>query len=169
MLPHFEEEAKKRQSTSTGGNAPQLVELVPQANDGIKSRDQAGELVEWMIRHQLGRRNLSPGAARILRGKLYNSRKKGAHDGGAGKARGSGDQIDPQLSAAEIVAKETGVSPATIKRDATFADDVEAAGNTAATFALTLTRNFRAHSTISRRRSMEEIEKGRNQVVTLAT
>jgi hypothetical protein len=44
-LPYFEEEAKKRQSTSTGGTSPQLVELVPQGDNGIKSRDQAGAAV----------------------------------------------------------------------------------------------------------------------------
>jgi len=135
------------------GRPKEGVELVPQVNDGIKSRDQAGELVEWMILHQLGRRNLSPGAARILRGKLYKSRKKEV-GGDRGNQHTPKDQIDPLPTTAEIVAKETGVSPATIKRDAKFADVVEAAGKTAAAFALTLTRNFRAHSAISRRRRL---------------
>jgi hypothetical protein len=58
-------------------------------------------------------------AARILRGKLYNATKKEQNDGGKGTAKATGDQIDPHLKTAEIVAKQTGVSPATIKRDAT--------------------------------------------------
>jgi len=41
-LPYFEEEAKKRQIRKSDNS---VVELVPQQNDGIKSRDQAGELV----------------------------------------------------------------------------------------------------------------------------
>jgi hypothetical protein len=41
--PHFAEEARKRQATSTGGRNPQLVENVPQA--AAKSRDQAAAAV----------------------------------------------------------------------------------------------------------------------------
>lgn len=96
--------------------------------------DTREKAMEWIISHQLGRRNLSPDAARLLRGKLYNSRKKEVPnpDGLGGK---SGKivkaQNDPQQSTAEIVAKETGVSASTVKRDAKYAEDVEARGLTA--------------------------------------
>ena len=38
-------EARKRQSTSTGGESPQLVEKLPQAAKG-KARDKAGKLLK---------------------------------------------------------------------------------------------------------------------------
>jgi hypothetical protein len=82
---------------------------------------------EWIIKNQLGRRNLSPDDYKLLVGMLYNQRKKGAHDGGKGKPR-TGDQNDPHFKndkTAEIVAAETGVSPATVKRAGKLAAKVE--------------------------------------------
>jgi len=83
---------------------------------------------EWIIKNQLGRRNLSPDDYKLLVGMLYNQRKKGAHDGGKGKPR-TGDQNDPHSKndkTAEVVAAETGVSPATVKRAGKLATAVEA-------------------------------------------
>ena len=40
LLPYLEAQAKERQATSTGGSNPQLVEIVPQAEQG-KAREQA--------------------------------------------------------------------------------------------------------------------------------
>jgi hypothetical protein len=75
---------------------------------------------QWMYRNQLGRRNLSPDVASELRGLMYNSRKKTV--GRPSKL----DQNDPIVSetTAESVAKETGVSAATIKRDGIYAEAV---------------------------------------------
>ena len=42
LLPYLEAQAKERQATSTGGSNPQLVEIVPQAEQG-KAREQAAE------------------------------------------------------------------------------------------------------------------------------
>ncbi|PLW80741.1 hypothetical protein C0585_00900, partial [Candidatus Woesearchaeota archaeon] len=42
VMPMLEEEAKKRQATSTGGNKPQLVEKIPKA--GERSSVQAGKM-----------------------------------------------------------------------------------------------------------------------------
>lgn len=47
------------------------------------NRDHAKD---WMLKNQLGRRNLTPEAASILRGKLYNARKK--EQGGDRKSKG---------------------------------------------------------------------------------
>jgi hypothetical protein len=75
---------------------------------------------EWIIKNQLGRRNLSPDDYKLLVGMLYNQRKKNV-----GKPAGTIlDQIDP-LSTAEVVAAETGVSPATVKRAGKLAAKVE--------------------------------------------
>ena len=75
---------------------------------------------EWIIKNQLGRRNLSPDDFKLLVGQLYNQRKK------ANGARGSEklDQNEP-ASTAEAVAAETGVSPATVKRAGKLAAKVE--------------------------------------------
>jgi hypothetical protein len=92
----------------------------------MKTREEA---MNWMILHQLGRRNLSPDAARILRGKLYNSAKKEV--GSVNQHTVARGKICPQQKTAEIVAKQTGVSPRTVKNDAKFSELVEAAGLTA--------------------------------------
>ena len=73
----------------------------------------------------MGRRNLNPDDARLLRGKMYNCRKKTKAEAGA-KGGASKDQNDTcLLSTAEDVAKQTGVSPATIKRDGKFAEALD--------------------------------------------
>ena len=87
----------------------------------FENRDDA---MDWMDANQLGRRNIQPQQADFLRGRIYNRRKKKQHDGGKGKPR-SGDQNDPNLRTAEQVAAETGVSPATVKRNGKMAEEVE--------------------------------------------
>jgi ParB-like chromosome segregation protein Spo0J len=78
----------------------------------------------FMILNQLGRRNLSPDVASLLRGKLYNAAKKEQH---RPEKRGQNEPVTP-MRTAETVAAQTGVSPATVKRDAKFAERVEALG-----------------------------------------
>lgn len=87
------------------------------------NRDNAKE---WIIKNQLGRRNLSPKDYTLLVGMLYNQRKKGPH--GRADRTFSGDQNDTpkQDTTAEQVATETGVSPATVKRAGKLAAAVEA-------------------------------------------
>ena len=81
---------------------------------------------QWMYRNQLGRRNLSPVDASELRGLMYNARKKTK-----GGDRKSKVQNDPLIeSTAEVVAKETGVSAATIKRDGEYAEAVDEVAKT---------------------------------------
>lgn len=89
----------------------------------------------WMILNQLGRRNLSPDAASLLRGKIYLGQKKD-HGGDHGQQKAKKDQENPsgqndhQPKTEEIVAKQTGVAPRTIRRDAKFAEAVEEKGLT---------------------------------------
>jgi len=90
------------------------------------NRDNAKE---WIIKNQLGRRNLSPDDYKLLVGMLYNQRKKVVKNP-EGKNQHSEvrDQNDPQPKrdkTAEIVAAETGVSPATVKRAGKLAAKVE--------------------------------------------
>ena len=87
--------------------------------------------IDEEIRAQLGRRSLSPDAAALLRGKLYNSRKlavtnqSGVNQYSEGKA-----QNEQQPTTAESISAETGVSRETVKRDAKFAEAVEKLGIT---------------------------------------
>jgi len=76
----------------------------------------------WIIRNQLGRRNLHPDAASLLRGRMYNMQKQGH----GGQIPASRDQSDPTIRTADRLASEFGVSAPTIKRDGKFAEAVDA-------------------------------------------
>jgi len=72
---------------------------------------------DWIDANQLHRRNLTPDQARLIRGRRYN-RTKGKHGG----ARASG-QSD-HLKTAEKIAAASGVSEATVRRDAKAVSDL---------------------------------------------
>lgn len=82
--------------------------------------DDREAAINWVIDNQLGRRNLHPDAASILRGKRYLGQKQ-QHGGD----RKSTDQNGPLVTTAERLAQEYGVGQTTIKRDADFAAAVE--------------------------------------------
>jgi hypothetical protein len=89
------------------------------------NRDDAKE---WIIKNQLGRRNLSPDDYTLLVGMLYHQRKKSVSnpDGIGGKSgKIVKGQNGTQQSTAEQVAEETGVSPRTVKRAGKLAAKVE--------------------------------------------
>ncbi len=79
----------------------------------------------WIIRNQLGRRNLTPNQASYLRGVEYRLTKKA--QGGRADRDLSGDQNDHPKTA-DVLAKKHGVSAPTIKRDAEFAAAVDEVG-----------------------------------------
>ena len=83
------------------------------------------------IRAQLGRRPLSPDAAALLRGRLYNSRKRAVpNQTGANQYSEVKGQNGQRPTTAESLSAETGVSRETVKRDAKFAAAVEKLGIT---------------------------------------
>ncbi len=85
----------------------------------FKSEDQA---TQWMINHQLGRRNLTPDQMSYYRGLKYLRLKQ---------KRGGYDKVISEglnKSTAEILAEEFKVGPATIRRDANYAAGVEIVG-----------------------------------------
>ena len=82
--------------------------------------DSREAAIEWIITNQLGKRNLTDEQKEYLRGKRYNAEKKADGKRGPQKL----DQNEP-ASTAQKLAKEFGVSPATVKRDAKFADAVD--------------------------------------------
>ncbi len=75
-----------------------------------------------MILQQLGRRNLDGKQKDLLRGKLYNARKRKAH-----RPTHNGAKSAP-LRTREQIAKETGVSPRKVEQDAEFASAAEKLG-----------------------------------------
>lgn len=79
--------------------------------------DSYEEAEIWILDHQLGRRNAKPTALRKQRGLLYNRLKKGR---GGPKC-----QNDTLGDAAERVAKKTGVSVSTVKRDGARVEALE--------------------------------------------
>lgn len=82
------------------------------------------DVKEWIIKNQLGRRNLSPDDYKLLVGQLYNARKKASNDGGKGTRKATVGQNDQRFTA-EQIALETGVSPKTVRRAASLASKVE--------------------------------------------
>lgn len=77
--------------------------------------------LDWIDANQLGRRNLTPDAFRLLLGRRYNRMKKAAHrpkeelrqnDGVKGETAGT-------------LASQYGVSPRTVERAGKFAEEVE--------------------------------------------
>lgn len=83
----------------------------------------------WIILNQLSRRNLKPDQMSYLRGQLYNSRKKDKSK--SLKQNDPRCQNDTSGKTAEIVAKETGVSPSTVMRDAKKAEQADKDGTAA--------------------------------------
>lgn len=77
---------------------------------------------EWIIKNQLGRRNLTRDEFTDLVGLLYNSRKKARGGCHGNQHTPPKDQNDTLPDTADQVAAETGVSPATVKRAGKLAD-----------------------------------------------
>jgi hypothetical protein len=79
------------------------------------SREDA---INWIIDNQLGRRNLTELQRSYLIGKRYNTEKKAAH------RPEKGDQND-HVKTSERIAQDSKIGPATVRRDAKFAADVD--------------------------------------------
>jgi hypothetical protein len=79
----------------------------------------------WIIKDQLGRRNVPPDWASYWRGRLYNAAKQ--PHGGDRKATGSSAHAE-HMKTAERLAEKFKVSPATVRRDGEFAESVDKIG-----------------------------------------
>jgi phage N-6-adenine-methyltransferase len=82
---------------------------------------QAAE--DWIDSNQLGRRNLTPDQASLLRGRRYNRAKKPQGGTGANQYQQTGQNV--QSATAERLAQQHGVTERTIRRDGDFAEAVE--------------------------------------------
>ncbi|AFZ11344.1 hypothetical protein Cri9333_0364 [Crinalium epipsammum PCC 9333] len=81
----------------------------------------------WMFKHQQGRRNITPEFASYIRGYIYNQEKN--TKGGYRNTQKSKAQSEPLISTAEKLADQYKVGKETIKRDAAFANAVDAIAN----------------------------------------
>lgn len=75
---------------------------------------------DWIDTNQLGRRNLTPDQASLIRGRRYNRQKRQGERNDL-----TSTQIEGKSPTAERLAEQHGVSRATIERDGTFARAVE--------------------------------------------
>ena len=82
------------------------------------------QVVEWIILHQLGRRNLTPAEASYLRGKLYESEKDSHGGNRKGDAKSSAQNAHLK-STAVTVAEKSGVNQATLRRDEKYAKAID--------------------------------------------
>lgn len=115
-----------------GHNRYKVIQEHPEVKWRTRKMDFADkwEAIDWMCKNQLGRRNLTDVQMTILRGKMYEARKKsvGCHKGNQHtNGKMELDQNDPiPKSTAESIAKELGVSEPTIKRSEQFAKGFDA-------------------------------------------
>lgn len=106
------------------------IEFKAEEVSWVNTREEA---VLWIIKNQLGRRNLSPEQMDYYRGKQYNMEKKlVTNESGKNQHTKLEGQNDPQpkkQNTAERIAEQHNVSPATIKRNAKKADTIDAIGD----------------------------------------
>ncbi len=86
---------------------------------------------EWMWKRQLARRNLTAEQRSFARGQMHLAHKKPAgrpsgNSPSGGKCSHSDHISEPDGRTVERIAKEAGVSPRTVARDAQFAEAVDA-------------------------------------------
>jgi N6-adenosine-specific RNA methylase IME4 len=111
--------------------------------------------MDWMDANQLGRRNLKPEVASILRGRRYNRTKKVAH-----RPANNGDKVAtlPQRTS-ETLAKEHGVSSRTIIRDGKKAEAVEKLALTNPEAAKAITDGVKKFNEVKREMKKEQLAK----------
>ena len=82
--------------------------------------------LDWMDCHQLGRRNLTPDARRLLLGRRYNRLKLSNAEAGALGGASDGQNVHRLGATSERLAQEHGVDEKTVRRAGDFAAEVEA-------------------------------------------
>lgn len=100
---------------------------------------------EWVLRHALARRNLTPVQASYLRGKLLEARKAQGQRGDRTSHQIDG-KSEPKLTARAIGA-EHGVSQATVERDGRFVRDLDKIERTAGREVVDEVLSGRVHAT----------------------
>lgn len=116
---------EERQELLDGHNRYAICQRydLPFATVGISLPD-LNAAKDWMLKHQLGRRNLTARQQKYLRGKLYEQTKQTR-----GGDRNSKGKSYPLKSTAQSLATQESVSEKTIKNDAAFAKAIDAVAN----------------------------------------
>ena len=83
--------------------------------------DSRADVVDWMLRHQLGRRNLSKEAAADVIGQVYNGRKRQ----GRRTDLTNPQNEDKSGKESQAVAAELGVGRATVERSGAYAESID--------------------------------------------
>ena len=86
--------------------------------------DDREAVIEWMIRHQLSRRNQTPQQISYYRGRLNDQLKKTGFNGNQYTESGGGKDFHHQKTA-ERIAKEYNVTERTIRNDAEYARAID--------------------------------------------
>ena len=81
-------------------------------------------VLDWMDKNQAGRRNMTAKDMEIVRGRIYNRRKKS--QGGDRKSKVQVDTLITAKETAAVVAAELEVSPSTVKRSGKRAEVYDA-------------------------------------------
>ena len=115
--------------------------------------------MDWMDANQLGRRNLKPEVASILRGRRYNRTKKAMSEAGAMKGKASDKLSQAPINTAETLAKEHGVSSRTIIRDGKKAEAVERLALTNPVEAKAITDGMKKFNEVKREIKKEQLSK----------
>lgn len=90
--------------------------------DEIENED---EILDWMDKNQIGRRNLSPDMISYIRGRMYERIKKIQGGTGVNQYKEQSGQFVHSAKTAKKIALETGVNEKTIRRDAQYFQTVE--------------------------------------------
>lgn len=108
--------------------------ICEQLGVGYKTREislvDRDAVKDWIIDHQLGRRNLTDEEKAYYRGLKYKQAKKSQGGTGANQHKQSGQNVH-SAKTASVVADECGVDEKTIRRDAKFAEAVDTLSKTA--------------------------------------
>ena len=105
-----------------GHNRHEICERLGLVYRTVQATDIAtrAEAADWIDANQLGRRNLSPEAASLLRGRRYNRTKRQGE-----RTDLTSGQYVHKFTTAEILGERHGVDEKTIRRDGQFAAAVE--------------------------------------------
>lgn len=114
-----------------------------QVIDAMEMIDSREDAFDWMVDHQIGKRNLSPQAISYLRGKQYRNAKKrvGVQPGTVNNAEGGNQFVKVDKGAtfaslskpktSETIAEKHHVGERTIHNDAKFSEAVDAVADMA--------------------------------------
>lgn len=121
------------QTLVDGHNRYEILQKHPEIPYSVRSIDRScetrEEVLAWICKHQLGRRNLTPEQKKFLIGKQYNM-EKFTHGGNRGNqytqvASSQVDNLPRTESTLERIARECNVSPSYVARAEHFMKTVE--------------------------------------------